>query len=128
MLSWLLLPAVALALYLRGLRHVCSLLAKAVPKGVGIQNQDYIARAVRMVNIAAQYPTRFSNCLSQSLVLWFLLRRRGIESALRLGVKLHQGKLQAHAWIEYGNEVINDAPEVRQTYAMFPANVLATML
>jgi hypothetical protein len=46
-----------------------------------------------------------SRCLTQSLVLTSLLARRGIESALVLGVRTEPG-FEAHAWLECGGRPV----------------------
>lgn len=56
------------------------------------------------------------NCLSRSIVLWWRLRRRGLEPDLRLGVSLAGGTLAAHAWVEHGGRVLNDTVDVADRY------------
>ena len=41
-----------------------------------------------------------SSCLVRSRALLGLLRRRGIDAHLRIGVKLEDGALDAHAWVD----------------------------
>lgn len=46
-------------------------------------------------------------CLTQALVLQYLLLRRGDRSAeLHIGVTKHDGNLQAHAWVERKGKVL----------------------
>ena len=72
-----------------------------------------------LVNSAAHYAPGPVTCLTRSLLLRWLLRRRGIESGLRIGVQLVQGQLDAHAWVEYQGVPINDAADVAQRFAAF---------
>ena len=72
-----------------------------------------------LVNSAARYAPGPVTCLTRSLLLRWLLRRRGIASDLRIGVQLVQGRLDAHAWVEYEGVPINDAPDVAQRFAAF---------
>jgi hypothetical protein len=72
-----------------------------------------------LVNRAAHYAPGPVTCLTRSLLLRWLLRRRGIASELRIGVQLVQGKLDAHAWVEYEGIPINDAQDVAQRFAVF---------
>lgn len=65
-----------------------------------------VERAVAMAG--AMYPGR-AKCLEQSLVLYYLLRSQGVGVNCRLGVQPFP--FQAHAWIEYRGEVVNDVPE-----------------
>jgi hypothetical protein len=72
-----------------------------------------------LVNSAAHYAPGPVSCLTRSLLLRWLLRRRGIASDLRIGVQLVQGRLDAHAWVEYEAMPINDTPDVAQRFAAF---------
>jgi hypothetical protein len=63
------------------------------------------------------YPGR-ARCLEQSLVLYYLLRRRGVALHYRQGVMPHP--FQAHAWIEYRDEVITDVAEHAAQFACMP--------
>ena len=73
------------------------------------------ASAVAMAG--ALYPGR-ALCLEQSLVLYYLLRRQGIPVRYRHGVRPHP--FQAHAWIEYLDEPINDVSEHVALFVRFP--------
>jgi hypothetical protein len=66
---------------------------------------------------AALYPGR-ARCLEQSLVLYYLLRRHGIAVIYRQGVSPRP--FQAHAWIEYGGEVVNDVAEHAKQFVRLP--------
>ncbi len=72
-----------------------------------------------LVNIAANHAPGPATCLTRSLLLIWLLRRRGVRGELRIGVQLAQGKLDAHAWVEYAGKPINDAPDVAERFAAF---------
>jgi hypothetical protein len=72
-----------------------------------------------LVNRAARCVPGPVTCLTRSLLLRWLLRRRGIVSELRIGVQLAQGKLDAHAWVEYEGIPINDVQDVAQRFAVF---------
>ena len=72
-----------------------------------------------LVNTAAHHTLGPANCLTRSLYLWWRLRRSGIDSELRIGVRLVQGKLDAHAWVECQGLPINDAKDVAQHFAAF---------
>jgi len=72
-----------------------------------------------LVNNAAHYAPGPVTCLTRSLLLRWLLRRRGIASKLRIGVQLTEGRLDAHAWVEVEGIPINDAPDVAQRFAAF---------
>lgn len=77
-----------------------------------------LARAVRRA--AVNGPFR-GNCLSRSLALLWLLRNRGIEADLRLGVRTSEGRLEAHAWVEKNGMPINDSVNIARQYSPLEA-------
>jgi hypothetical protein len=44
-----------------------------------------------------------SKCLTEAIVAKLMLRRRKIGSTLYLGVYIENEKMQAHAWLKYGD-------------------------
>jgi Transglutaminase-like superfamily len=49
-----------------------------------------------------------------------LLRRRGIATNVRIGARGNrQGEFQAHAWLEWNGEVLNDVADVSTQYRPF---------
>jgi hypothetical protein len=78
------------------------------------------ARALAgVVNAAVTRALGPRQCLTRSLVLQWLLARRGMASCLRIGVRREGPRLLAHAWIELGGSPINDSPQVTRDYAAF---------
>lgn len=71
----------------------------------------------RLVNIAARHTLGRGNCLTRSLLLGWLLRRRGVRGDLRIGVQLVDGSLRAHAWVECDGVPVNDQPDVGARFA-----------
>jgi len=65
-----------------------------------------IERAV--ATAGALYPGR-GLCLEQSLVLYYILRRRGLAARYCQGVQSYP--FTAHAWVEYQGTPLNDVPE-----------------
>jgi hypothetical protein len=82
-------------------------------------------RAARVVRSAELHGPFHPNCLERSLTLWWLLRRNGVESELHIGARKEGPCFEAHAWIELGGEILNDAAEVHQHYARFDAPLVA---
>lgn len=74
--------------------------------------------ARRVALVAAFFPGR-ALCLEQSLALWTLLRRRGIEADLRLGVQPYP--FGAHAWVEHRGEPVNERPEFVGSFLTLPS-------
>ena len=123
-----LLPIVATSLKTVGLRRTQSWLTRnslvpMVPPTE--QTRANVRRAAQMVAAACrQLPLRCA-CLPRTVVLWSLLRRRGMDADVRIGVRCDtQGEFQAHAWLEWNGEVINDAGDVARQYLPFDRPVL----
>ena len=77
--------------------------------------------AVLVEAVARRGPIRY-NCLQRSVVLWRVMRGRGLEAQLRFGVRKEApGDHRFHAWVEHAGEVLNDAPHVRERFTMFGA-------
>lgn len=72
-----------------------------------------------LVNIAARHTLGPRTCLTRSLLLGWLLQRRGVQSQLRIGVRLTRGALEAHAWVECQGIPVNDRPDVGAQFASF---------
>jgi len=80
------------------------------------QRADAIAR---MSAAAARNLFFATNCLEKSLVLWWLLRRRGIAAELRIGARKELERFEAHAWVELDSRVLNDAGEEHRHFVPF---------
>lgn len=62
------------------------------------------------VTRAAKFGLIRSQCLVRSLAIQRMLSRRGIRnSELRIGVRVEEGKLLAHAWVELYGAVVGDS-------------------
>jgi hypothetical protein len=125
-----LLPITAAALRVGGFRRTYAALARLAPKQATraapggpalIQEAWTIAR---IVDAAARRGPCRAMCLSRSLALWWLLRRRGIEADLRIGVRKHDDRLEAHAWVELQGHVLNDGADVGEHFAPFGRAIL----
>jgi hypothetical protein len=66
-------------------------------------------RYARWLESAARYHVIRARCLHQSLALHRWLRWEGEPTQVRIGVRITDGILQAHAWVLLGEEVINDS-------------------
>lgn len=71
------------------------------------------------VEVAARHLFFRTNCLERSLALWWLLRRRGIASDLRIGARKESELFEAHAWIELNGVVLNDSDGAHLHFAPF---------
>lgn len=68
------------------------------------------ARLAWLVDVAGRYAPAGATCLKRSLVLSWLLRRRGIATTLRIGVARRDGRIEAHAWLERDGQAIQGLP------------------
>ncbi len=119
-----LLPLTRAALRCLGLHRLHTALARfSPPPRAAVQPHDdrHAWTAARCVAAAAARVAPGDTCLAQALVLWWLLRRRGLESGLRLGVRKHADQLAAHAWIEFRGINLGPRPDASLPYAPFPA-------
>lgn len=73
----------------------------------------------RMIEAASRHGIVRGNCLSKSIALRWLLRRKGIHAPLRIGARKAGNGLEAHAWVELDGQIINDSEEVRESYTIF---------
>jgi len=76
------------------------------------------ARALALaVRRAAVFGLFRPTCLVQSMALVRILERDGLYGGrIRIGVRERAGEVQAHAWVEYGGEVIGDFGEHVATF------------
>jgi hypothetical protein len=120
----ILLPLVRWSLRLRGYGQTFASLQKRVLSQPGrAENQPEAREKVhitcRMVHAALRYSFAQYTCLEESLTLWYLLRKQGIAACLRIGVRKENGKFEAHAWVEYDGEALNQDEAMHRHYAAF---------
>lgn len=60
----------------------------------------YAQGLARLADIAGRRGLWRATCLRQSLLLYGILRRRGLDPEIRLGVSRGDERLHAHAWVE----------------------------
>lgn len=127
-----LLPLVAASLKFLRFKRTQIALSEQIPVAdrslTAEDRRSIVVKTTQQVRWATQYCQPWANCLKKSLVLWVLLRRQGIASDLRIGVRLEEGNFEAHAWVEGDGFVLNDAPDVRQRFAMFDRVIDAELL
>lgn len=117
--SMLLLPLFWLGLRVAGLSRFQAWLNRSPILSAAPRSREELEAIGALVNTAGnQAPVR-STCLTRSLLLIWLLRRRGVRGELRLGVRLLDGRLEAHAWVEYEGNPLNDVRDVSERYAAF---------
>jgi Transglutaminase-like superfamily len=120
----ILLPLVRWSLRLRGYGKTFTSLQKRVsPQAPGVETRPEVREEVqvtcRAVRAAVRYSLAQFTCLEESLTLWYLLRKQGIDACLRIGVRKENERFEAHAWVEHGGEGLNQPEEMHRHYAAF---------
>jgi Transglutaminase-like superfamily len=119
------LLATWLGLRLAGFRHWKRALERLSPsanraaRAAGESQVQAAELIARMAAAAARNLFISTNCLEQSLVLWWLLRRRGISAELRIGARKELDRFEAHAWVEVDSAVLNDSNAEHRHFVPF---------
>lgn len=121
-LALIMLPVSALILRCFGLQRAHQWYFPGPGKTSKLGPGERVAQAksiAHAVDIAAIHGFYQANCLKRSLVLGKLLHNRGIDSDLKIGTRLRNGELFAHAWIMCGDTVVNDRPDIVEDFCAF---------
>ncbi len=125
------LVATKAGLRVAGFRRWKALLVRLTPQtsdftlpldAAGIEAAREIAR---IQDVVCRHLIFHASCLEQSLVLWWLLGRRGIRAELRIGARKEAGRFEAHAWVKAGNLVLNDTGEAHLHFAPFDGSIIS---
>jgi hypothetical protein len=123
LIALFLLPLTAIALQVKGFRWTRSFFNRFRPNMISknlIFSQLLEAKKIaRMVTIAANHGPYRANCLKKSLVTWWLLANKGIQSELKIGVNKQNDIFHAHSWIEFQGIVVNDAADIDEQFSIF---------
>lgn len=107
--AWVVLVAVRAALKLGSFQRTLGLVRrlKGRAHALDCNPKPVIARVVAAVMRCSRAVPGGKNCLVQALAADLLLSRRGVTSAVRIGVaKDGHGAFRAHAWAEAGGETV----------------------
>jgi hypothetical protein len=108
------LPVVELSLRRLGARRTASWLSRAIrPRAIHPPDAAELQQADRLAHLAAiagQRGILVARCLSQAMLVRALLRRRGLDAVLRVGVRKDAGQFDAHAWVELDGHTLAQAP------------------
>jgi hypothetical protein len=102
----LLLPLTVVSLHLLGFGRTQALLLPASGSASARTDPPMAESFARIVHGAAPWSLLPANCLPRALVLCRLLRRRGLQAELRLGVGKPEGHFAAHAWVEHAGSAL----------------------
>jgi hypothetical protein len=114
----LLLPVAATTLRLAGM-HATRRLLERYANSPRLQGSIDAAGVARMVAIAVRYGAVRARCLPAALTLEALLRRRGLAGELRLGVRKHEGRFEAHAWVEHEGAALMEPARSHSRFVAF---------
>ena len=107
------LPATWIAIRVAGF-NICKAaltrpLSAASPTSANVAGTLAAAQKVARLEAATAQALFFrSTCLEQSLVLCWILRRRGMSPVLRVGARKDADRLEAHAWVEIDGIPLGD--------------------
>ncbi len=115
---------VARTLKKRGVRSVLPL-GGAAAACVDVDRSVQVSRAVDAgLGLLPLAPT----CLRRSVTLLRELDRLNLAANLHVGVRTVAGAVEAHAWVQAGDVVVNDDPGVTKAYAELAAGDLERIL
>jgi hypothetical protein len=118
--SVVLLPPIQVMLKTRGLKRTALLLAEHSDRSLRRNDQSLAVSTAEAVALVAGRKVVGALCLGRSLLLWFLLRRRGMDAVLVVGsMSAVDDEWMAHAWVELDDRPVNDAPDVAEHYVSF---------
>jgi hypothetical protein len=121
------LPLIAVGFYCMNFQRLSSILVRFSPMSGEVCSDAAMQQATAAAHLvqAAASRTPFKiTCLVRSTALWFLLRRQGIGSEIRIGVNQQEGKFKAHAWVESNGIVLNDRNDIHNQFAAFEQIIL----
>lgn len=114
--------SIELSLYLFGLRKTIKILkffTKQNNKPDITGDAVFLDNLVTIFNQIKEHKLLKGKCLSQSLAMQFILKRKAIETNLIIGGNIKGGGLFGHAWLEKDGTIINDHPFVVAQYQVF---------
>ena len=97
--SVLLLPFRSIAPYLGRLNQ-------ETPEAYIQSEQVVVGHIVWAIARSSRYTPWRSNCLARAIAAKIMLRRRKIASTLYLGLKKNADRLEAHAWLRVGQQIV----------------------
>jgi hypothetical protein len=85
-----------------------------------VERAASVSSAIARMQAAAERRLFFApNCLEHALVLWWLLRSRGIPADIRLGGRKELGRFEAHAWVELEGMPVGDRNGAQRDFVPF---------
>ena len=88
-------------------------------QGQSAVDAKFAERAARWTNTSARYPFPWARCLQRSLALSLWMDDNGLNPVLKFGVRKAVGGIDAHSWVEYQGEILNDSQFVKAEFSAF---------
>jgi len=125
-LCLLAMPAVVFGLGTFGFARMRSWLqrwpGRRTPGPRGPEDAERARAIARVVGVVAGRGPVHATCLRRALLVSWILRREGIASALRIGVRREGDELLAHAWVEHDGVPLGEDDDPALRYAAFDRN------
>jgi hypothetical protein len=125
--SILALPLIHVGLRVLGFKRLLSVMQRLAPIGAApdfsLEHARTYAYLFSAVVRRSPLPLR---CLERSVALCWILRRKGLDAKVHIGVRTYSGGLNAHAWVQCGNRVLNDSDNVYREYDRFDSQALSS--
>jgi hypothetical protein len=127
-LATLALPAIAFSLQNLGYKKTKTILSRLLPAAPAFHSHPNHQMSIalnfaRIIDITARHSIYKANCLKQSLLLWFLLRRQSIPAEIKFGIpKAKPYEFSAHAWVECYGQPLIDSRESLEIFSMFESS------
>jgi len=99
------IPGVEFSVRWRAPRHWLPAPAATPPPPPSAAPPAQADRVAQLVDAVYRRAPFSPTCLTRSLVLYRILRARGIPCQLRIGLRRSEAKLEGHAWTEAGRPV-----------------------
>ncbi|HEX4784359.1 MAG TPA: lasso peptide biosynthesis B2 protein [Candidatus Sulfotelmatobacter sp.] len=116
------LPVTYAGLELFGFQNLLTLMQRFTPGPGRVRSPEELqADSTLFTAVVRRFPLPM-RCLGRSVALCWLLRLRRVNATVHIGVRKNQHDLDAHAWVQCGDFVINEAEDVAQRYARIVPN------
>lgn len=113
--AWWLLLRVRTSVRVRGYNRTAAWLGRLESKPARLGRELRPARIARLVEVTSHLVPAGRQCLSRSLALATLLRRRGHVATVDFGVARGSGgELDAHAWVSCDGEILLGGDELER--------------
>jgi hypothetical protein len=124
----LVLPLIHVALasagYLRTRRWLERISERSPRHEPDTEELAYARRLTELAAIAGRRGLVAATCLRQSLLVYTLLRRRGLDPELQIGVRKDGAGFEAHAWVSLGSPTSpNDADAAQAAHGLADSGV-----